>query len=289
MNLKLTRTAIGSVTAIAIACAIAMTQLPDKLFSKLGIGERRALASALNLDAKQSPIDPNQPLIFQPRSLGKDDEPERRQAGDKFGGSKCPSDLETTLTALVFGEDDKSFKTPTVVADPTLWFYVPFDSAPALSAEFVLIDKENNKRIYKATYPLTGTPGIVSISLPPILEQLDRDYRWLFIVICDPEDRAADLYVSGKVRRVEPSPSLAAPTIATPEERAFIYARNGLWYETITTLIEEFRPLNPEKAALRLTELLESVGIEGIEPSQIVPCCTPAEETQANRLGIGSE
>ena len=235
-----------------------------------------------------TPLNDSDRLIFKARDLtAKDDEPQRRVGGPKFGGSDCPSvddAVDVPLTSLVTGEKDNSFRALTTEGHPTFWFYVPYPTTSTLTAKFVLINNEKDL-VYQGNYQLTKTPGIISITLPSTTSlEIGKDYKWTFKIICDPEDPAADMFVNGKLQRIDDISSNLIPPGATPEERAIIYAQEGLWYETITTIIKELYPTNPEKAKLRMSELFQSkfVSLEGFVEKNIVECCIPQQSDDKN-------
>jgi hypothetical protein len=200
-------------------------------------------------------------------------------------GSRNPiCDLELPLTALIplryFGLTTES---------PTFWFYVPYPSTIGYSVEFLLEDRDSAKKdnepqeIYKQTFPLQATPGIINIRLPERIKlDSDKDYQWKFSVIVNPEDRNDDCFVYGGVRQI-PSNfnlNLQLETATTRQERIAIYAENGLWYDTLTNLAE-LRLQNPDDAALKADweNLLEHplVRLGDIVSEPLVPCC-PSEE-----------
>ncbi|MCA1990658.1 MAG: DUF928 domain-containing protein [Coleofasciculus sp. S288] len=242
-------------------------------------------------DIKQMVNDSNY-LIFIPRELtAKDDAPGRRKPGGKHGGNKCPS-VSLPLTALVPGEEavsnsqgespvvsvSKSFRTLTAKADPTFWFYVPYGSDFELDAEFVLTTLNENQKmslVSKTVYRLENTPGIIPIPLS--LPEIGKDYYWSFTIKCD-KDRAANISVNGKIQQVKPSPQFTPLETATPEEKAILYARDGLWNDALSTLIKEVRPRDRQRATLLMTQLLQSVQLDSFSQQPIVECCTPVEE-----------
>ncbi|GAB4288070.1 MAG: hypothetical protein Fur0025_22080 [Oscillatoriaceae cyanobacterium] len=203
----------------------------------------------------------------------KDDEPENREADNKFGGDACET-VNIPLTAIVPGEMDKSMRAFTAQANPTLWFYVPYQEK---AARLSLISKATGYRIFEENYQLNGTPGIIGITLSDISLEEGQDYRWVFEIICNPEDSSANMSVSGKIQRISFNQPANFSEL-TAEQRAFIYAKNGLWSETMNTIIQELRPLDREQSTRRLKELLQSVGLEKIDPEQISPCCTPNQQ-----------
>ena len=157
----------------------------------------------------------------------------------------------------------------TLEAYPTFFWYLPPTSATAV--EFVLMDEKGKKVIYETTFRTKGEAGIVSLSLPenaslPPLE-INENYSWYFSIICNPQDRAADIYVQGWVRRVEASASLREQLATTTSdlERVQVYARNGIWHEAISGLAQ-LRRSNPNNVDIRREwqELITSVQLENV-------------------------
>lgn len=190
---------------------------------------------------------------------------QRRSGRRKPASARGPcSPSEKSLTALI-PETNMGL---TVSDRPTLFFYIP--PTPATIVELVLIDEENGDKVYETTLPITGSGGIISLRLSasPTLRSLEigKDYHWYFSIVCDPEDRAGDIYVDGWIRRVEPDPILVSYLQkASPGELLALYRNDNLWYDTVTTLAEQHRS-NPHNSAVATewANFLKSVGLEEI-------------------------
>ncbi|NEQ09210.1 MAG: DUF928 domain-containing protein [Moorea sp. SIO4E2] len=165
--------------------------------------------------------------------------------------------------------------------NPTFWFYVSYSQARKIPAEFLLRDKEYNQ-VYKETFTLKNTPGIVKITLPETVSKLVTEdlYRWRFSVICNPTgrliDRLDDAFVNGGVERVSISSDLEKQLEdKNPRKRIAVYAKQGLWFDALTTLAE-MRLANPQDKSLDQDwmELLQQVGLEEIDSKPLVDCCT---------------
>jgi len=212
---------------------------------------------------------PKQALEYEP--------PSRGAPGDRKDGGRrrfC-SETQKPFTALVpatnWGE--------TVAEHPTFWLYVPYQSG---SFELVLHDEENNYTDpYRTTFQVTKGPGIISVRLPQTVPSLEvgKIYRWQFFFFCNPASQSNFLYVSGVILRVEPSSKLMSQLEAakTPRERVIVYAKNGLWHETLTELAE-LRRANPQDAELTAdwAALLQHpvVRLDEMVSEHLVPCCT---------------
>ena len=199
--------------------------------------------------------------------------------------SRCPCyNSPQTLTALI----PASNLALTTATHPTFFLYVPHTAGATqtgtrpsarerFDVEFQLADEQEHE-IYQTTFAITGTPGIVSFTLPPAAPALEPNkyYRWYFEVICDREDRSGDSVVSGWSRRLEPSPSvLQALKQASPQLQPAIYAQAGLWHDTLATLAELRRSQpNDSRLTTAWVELLKSVGLDKVAQEPLVNCCT---------------
>jgi hypothetical protein len=155
----------------------------------------------------------------------------------------------------------------TTAGQPTLWFYVPYSSS--LSGEFVLMDEADNM-VYETRFTLTGTPGVISLSLPStVWLETGKRYHWYFGVYCQPEQLFP--FVEGWIQRVELNPNLKTQLEkATPQERVALYAYNGIWHDALTASAKLRRtdPKNAEWAAL-----LQAIGRDNVASEPIVECC----------------
>jgi hypothetical protein len=186
-------------------------------------------------------------------------EPGSRRGGATRGG--CSSKNQA-LTALV-PKDNVGW---TTAEYPELFFYVPQTSRPL---EFALNDQKD-KAIYKTNMAHNRTPGLVSVNLsnfkglPPL--KSGQPYHWYMSIICDSQDRSADIVVNGWVKRVEPNPALASSLQqTTPSEHVSLYAVNGFWYDALKAL-NETRQSSPNnlRVADEWADILKSVGLNEI-------------------------
>jgi len=214
--------------------------------------------------------------------------PSGRQQGGASRGN-CPTPVESrSLTALVpamqnLNKNSRISSTLntwesvwglTTVASPTFWFYVPYALTSKLPIIFVLQD-EQGKNIYKTSLTTSRTqPSITKISLPSeVTLDVGKMYRWYFVVDCHPD---APPQVNGWVQRTTLSPTLSRQLqTATPQQRAALYASNGIWYDALTTLAQ-LRNLDPKNAQLlsNWVSLLNSAGLGAIARESISDCCT---------------
>jgi hypothetical protein len=153
----------------------------------------------------------------------------------------------------------------TVAEHPTFFVYVP--QTVAQKAIFILKDKEEDY-FYQKTISIPRTAGVVSFKLPddaPALES-GKTYQWSFIMMCGQAVRPDSPVAEGQIQRIEPNPELLRQLKnLSPLERAVLYGKNGLWYDTLASLAEQMRSQPNDSTLLSTWEkLLQSVGLEAI-------------------------
>jgi hypothetical protein len=157
----------------------------------------------------------------------------------------------------------------TVSAHPTFLVYVPQTSAKAVELTLFARDKDKGeKAIYQTSVNLTGTPGIVSITLPATAPDLEmgKDYKWIVALACQaggptPEDP----FVEALIRRIQPDSALSQLAQAKPLDRVALYAKSGTWYDALANLAE-LRKAQPNDAevASAWKELMQGAGLDAI-------------------------
>jgi hypothetical protein len=199
-----------------------------------------------------------------------------RVSGISRGGACSINGMPITMTALLpkssadalHGQMDVE---STVASHPTFFVYIP--SSPAKMAELTLSD-ETDSPIYQSNMALPDQPGVVGFSVPssaPAL-QVGGIYHWSVALRCDPSDRSGDLIVDGWVQRVDVNPNLAAQLEqASPRDRPTLYAQDGIWQDTLSTLAE-LRLANPQDRDLQTDwiSLLNSVDLGGIAQAPLL-------------------
>ncbi|NJK27661.1 MAG: DUF928 domain-containing protein [Coleofasciculaceae cyanobacterium SM2_3_26] len=185
--------------------------------------------------------------------------------GDARGG--CILD-DLSLTALTPVKNGQNVGL-TTSARPTFFVYIPAlgrtpDGSLVEEAEFGLQSAEGD-RLHSVLFKLPEQSGTIGVTLSeadgfPDLET-GKSYQWTLSILCDPSNRAADQTVRGTIQRVAPSPTLTAGlATATPEEVPQVYAREGIWHETLSTLAQLMQA-TPNDPALPKTwaTMLESI------------------------------
>ncbi len=192
-----------------------------------------------------------------------------RRVGGGTRGEQIFASATASLAALVTANN----LSVTTATYPTLLFYVP-EMVSTNRVEFVLRDSRD-ELIYETTYQLGREGGLVSVeTVGAILPlTLNEDYQWYFSVVPDADDRANDVVVEGRIRRVEQSAWLAQQQVATtvlaqlaiapPLRKArLLYQQANLWHDAALILddLRQHEPDNPAVAA-EWDQLLESVDL----------------------------
>lgn len=192
---------------------------------------------------------------------------------------KCPVDRQIPSEPLTALMPSSGIGLTATENSTTFFIYLP--STSALTGEFVLQDETGMEQLYQMMLELPNTPGIIRVTVP--LHELSLNsgeyYRWYFSILCDPTDRAADLFVSGWIQPRDVSPRLMADleNAATPLERAEIYGKNGFWYPNLELLadIQQSSTNFSTEAKNGWDELLNSkvVNLNSLVNQPFVECC----------------
>lgn len=249
-------------------------RLSLKLFS-IGVSLKLILLAGvpLGVQAQSTPTTSGNPLsshsiasvTFEPPSDGSG-QPVNTAGGASRDGGICPQDSATPSMFMkpLMPENQPGL---TVADHPTFFVYVPQTSAKMVL--FVLKDEtETEDYYYQKTIPLAHTAGIVSVKLPsdaPVLE-VGKRYRWSFVLLCGGELRPDSPGIEGQIQRVAENPALSNQLKGSSLlERAALYGKDGIWYDTLTNLAE-LRRSQPQDVTVAATweDLLKSVGLEAI-------------------------
>ncbi|KAB8330571.1 DUF928 domain-containing protein [Scytonema tolypothrichoides VB-61278] len=196
--------------------------------------------------------------------------PGQPPGGRRYGGAsrgQCPV-AKLGLTALVpLIEQPTSVMNvwgQTTAERPTFWFYTPYVKDSAYPVDFVLLDAESNP-VYRQEITLPSQPGVMSVSLPASVSPLTtgKQYRWFLNVYCERQKQQSPIYVEGVIQRVNLNQGIVQQLQqAQPRQQVAIYASNGIWYETLTT-VAQLRQKNPQDVTLQQEwqDLLSSIGL----------------------------
>lgn len=222
-----------------------------------------SVASQVRAQSAESQI----ALSFPPPPAGLTRPRSSAGGGVRGSDSSCTAEGEMPLTALMPTRDNVA---TTAAPNPPFFLYVP--ESTAKSAEFVIVDEAGNE-VYLSEFELSGTPGILQVTLPQGAEseksalKVGEKYQWQFALICDPGDRRADEFVQGEIERTELSANVKDEIEeAEPLEQAKLYAGERIWNETVA-ILAQLRDSNQKE----WEELLQSVGLEEISSEPMLP------------------
>lgn len=189
--------------------------------------------------------------------------PDSSVAGGRRAPAACPQDAEVATGGAALTALSPTTKPGLTLAErPTFLVYVPKTSAE--NAEFSLRSREG-RGVYRTTVALSNTPDLISISLPaqtPPLE-VGKQYTWSLAIICNPNDRVDDQFVTGTVQRTELAPTqLSQIQQASAKEQVSLYQNADAWYDALAVLFELQRsqPNDPSIRAM-WQEFLRSGGV----------------------------
>jgi hypothetical protein len=219
----------------------------------LGFLAIETLVTLFSLQAQSLPqqiksIDASASVTFEPPD---GDRPQDTAGGASRNDGKCPQDaknLEPYIT-LLLPSDRYGLTTE---SHPTFFVYLP--QTIAQKAFFSLQD-EAGETVYQNFLSLNQKAGVVGIKLPAEAASLEvgKTYKWSIALVCDRLLQPDSPSVEGQVRRVEVDASLSGQSQdSTPLQRAALYGKAGLWYDTLTLLAESQRaqPGNTELKAV---------------------------------------
>lgn len=200
--------------------------------------------------------------------------PSNYRVGGFARSQGCPvRDQIKMLSAQI---DTTSASTPAIkTADPTtldrpiLFVYVP--AMAASTVQFTIRPTSGRaKDLQNLTVKTTGSEGFVGIELPNNAKlEVGQQYKWSMAIPCSPDeiDVTKTVIIEGLVKRIQ------APTIAStsPEERAAIYAEQGIWQDALST-IAQLRLQRPKDVSLTedWSNLMISAGMTQFAKAPII-------------------
>ncbi|NER36724.1 MAG: DUF928 domain-containing protein [Oscillatoria sp. SIO1A7] len=173
----------------------------------------------------------------------------------------------------------------TVAARPTFFAYIP--GTVAAMGDFVIAEKQEDGEveIYKTTFPLSQSSGIVRFTIPDLAPPLEigKKYEWSLGIICDTAHPVNLWFVAGAIERINAIPNGPSSAIDELSLSAIrYYAENGIWHETLANLAE-LRSSQPNDIIIGniWSRLLTSVGLDlEIAKKPIVDCCEPSGDKE---------
>jgi hypothetical protein len=248
-------------------------------------------ATAIQYSQQQQPQNSRGELLaLQRRRLGFSVRGLRAARGTIGGAARgaCLSEkdsLKLILPPIVSEQtDEKVYSVSTISAHPKFFVYIPQTSAQ--KAQLTLFNN-NQEYLAEATFGLTGTPGVVSFSLPsnaPALE-VGKTYKWSVQILCETGDgdKGGNPTAEGEVERIQPPAALVNIEKVALSERPALYAQSQVWYESLSSLAE-LQNANPKDLSLKedWEDLLNSVHLNTVAKAPILPEATLLQESNPN-------
>ena len=146
----------------------------------------------------------------------------------------------------------------------TLWFALSEVVADGV-IQFQLSTQDGTE-LHRYAAHLPATTGVFPIQLPDnSLSAIGSRYRWTALLQANCADNDAQtLVVNGWINRVDISTETADKlTTASLEEKALLYAEAGLWYDTLTVMMDLYRS-NPDDPNVQsaLDDLINQIDLE---------------------------
>ena len=214
----------------------------------------------------------NESLQFNPPNNGAPGGNRSQTSANTGSRDDCPT-VETAITALV----PKNNWGTTLAERPTLWFYVPYQQG---TLTLILKDEAEPFILASLNYPVEKGRGIMGFPLPETVPPLEinRAYRWQVYFSCDPDIELRFTGVQGVVERVTTNSKFqrSLASVTTVPEKVNLYARQGLWHETIAEIIatRQEQPEDPKFNELWLNLLADpSIALEDFSSEPLVECC----------------
>ncbi|MBW4692095.1 MAG: DUF928 domain-containing protein [Lyngbya sp. HA4199-MV5] len=226
--------------------------------------------------ALTTPYTPHPTPQFKPIQLAQSNPPPpptnpgSSSAGGRRDPSNCPQDEGIATTRSLLTALSPTAKPGFTSAErPTFLVYVPKTSAK--NAEFSLRNRMG-QGVYRTVVALTNTPDLLRITLPtqsPPLE-VGKPYTWSLAVICNPNDRLDDRFVTGMVQRIAlDATRLRQIQQASPREQVALYQKADVWYDAIAVL-DQLKRSQRNDPGINTTwrELLQSGGVDAINDGE---------------------
>ncbi|NJM45905.1 MAG: DUF928 domain-containing protein [Alkalinema sp. RU_4_3] len=175
--------------------------------------------------------------------------PSRGAPGTNGSGASRPSCPSGPKPMVVLASTSSNWG-ETIDAHPTFWFYQPYQG---VAVQLDLRDENTQSVVFSSTYKVKGDAGIAKLTLPetaPTLE-VDKLYRWQVSFVCDANSQQAYIAKGVIVRRKLSASLNCKLQRAKPEERASIFAQQGLWYNVLNEMatLRRLKPKDPDVQA----------------------------------------
>lgn len=212
--------------------------------------------------------------------------PGNRESGASRSDT-CAMTIDDSGLTAVIPESNVGFTTK---ASPSFLAYVPANNAERV--EFRLFEEETGDEVYVGQVPLpvassgasySYMSSVVSFSMPQdntmVSLEPGKSYLWALILVCNGNNRAEDIVVTGVVQRPAPDyfaglapevqDQLAAIDTSSPAEQLATYGEAGIWQDLIA-MLAVLANRDPSLYQSDWNTLLEQQGLGAIANRPIV-------------------
>lgn len=127
----------------------------------------------------------------------------------------------------------------TLSGHPTFFWYI--SELPTEPMEFSLVESGVAQPIFVQQLK-PQQAGIIRMDMPKNLPELipGKEYRWSVTLVDNGNQRTNDTFAQSWIKRVPETPGLQQQLAAakSDRDRASIYAKAGLWYDALNTLVK---------------------------------------------------
>lgn len=227
------------------------------------------LSFLLSLKLPIAPVDAQSKVRYIPPT---DVGTPKRTVGGLTRSRNCTDVSCLIAIAPGISEEDPDRYLLTVLERPTFYFSLPQIEGRA----YFKLYKESKgstprEIVYRAVFDISTESGVIGFDLPEDASALivNQGYQWEFMIS---SYKSREETVSGYVKRVALSADLVKQlNTDSPLERASVYAKAGIWLDTVRTLanLRLAQPQNPELVQ-EWQELLKSVQLVKIAEQPLI-------------------
>jgi len=214
-------------------------------------------------------------ILFSPPP-GQDAPKNARGAGRRRPEKICPKPISILETPVSSSPDTTkawpTILTPvdarglTIASHPTFLIYIPETTARTLEFALVDITKQGEQTVYQMQMPIYQKPGIVRISVPETIPDLEvgKEYEWYVTLACKNEQSDPNDYlIKGKIQRQLMAKDITYRSQKISLEEIQHYGKNGLWFDVSAALalLRRTQPQDPAVKSLWV-QLLRDVDLE---------------------------
>ena len=162
----------------------------------------------------------------------------------------------------------------TTCITPQLFFSVPETTETHLLE--LVVRNQQDELVYDTLIDTTERPGIIALQLPEHLSseslKTNKNYHWYLSIVCNRQNRAHDVVVSGWLRRIEIESNIRQQLQASNLlAQASLYQQQGIWHDALSAVVQAQKMANYRREAqAKWTELLTALGLGELAPQPLI-------------------